>query len=154
MSKVGVRIGSFDWTDEADSALSEKLSSGMSCSKIAQVMGISRNSVVGRVYRLRKTGKLAPRILPPPVVIRDRRRVARYRSRPYRRALPDRVRSEPLPEPENAGRVHILELGSSSCRWVTSLAELLFCGRQVEPEKSYCRRHCAESYRDASRYCD
>ncbi len=46
------------WTAEADERLKKYLSQGMSHSQIATAMGVTRNMVCGRIWRLKRNGRI------------------------------------------------------------------------------------------------
>jgi len=120
--------------------------------------GVTRNAVLGKIYRLRKAGHLIPfhRPEPPPRVQRARPAPPRARTTPP--ALP-RVRSAPptLPrvvdysdlKPARCATIAMMDPKANHCRWPVNDAvdeEYLFCGDNRVPGKPYCVEHCAAAY--------
>jgi hypothetical protein len=87
------------WTAERVTLLKQLWASGVSAGKIAaQLGGVSRNAVVGKIYRLRRrAAKLA--VAP---------------KRPPRRRQAD---NPPQPASRQSGK-SLLELTNSCCRWI------------------------------------
>ncbi len=86
-----------NWTDERVERLKKLWSEGLSASQIAaQLGGVSRNAVIGKVHRLNLPGRAkqaAARLRPAPSSARLRRSSARrrlppVRSRPVRSCAP------------------------------------------------------------------
>ena len=146
--KLGLIIKRFKrgdkWPKEDDAVLKEKLEAGLSYSEIANILGVTRGAVAGRVYRLGLKSKnsrpVGGRMTP-----RGQKRQAQKWSQ-YAIRLPAR---EPAPilafdEEDLAGAVIFSELTSSKqCRWPikgTGMG-MLCCARQVQGHPSYCPKH-------------
>lgn len=151
----------FNWTPEAVEALKGHWSSGLSCSQIAAEMGqgLTRNSVIGKVTRLKlpKRGKVGHH------TTRAQRTDARMQREPVkphgnkgqpkvnaivRRAL---MPSKPLPAAEVVrNSLGLLELTNHTCRWPVGEAsgsQQQFCGAycSLNDGQPYCERHTAKA---------
>ena len=134
------------WTDERVELLKKLWADGLSASQIAaELGGITRNAVIGKVHRLGLSGRakspsssraaaaqgaLAPHML----------RVSRpLDARQHRARAPTTTRPEPEPELiENiipiGQRTTLLELTEQTCRWPIGdpgSAEFFFCGGET-----------------------
>ena len=161
------------WTDAEAETLKAMWNKGHSASEIvAAIPGVTRNSVIGKAYRLGLREHVnAPKLNKPlptssengraPVkkLARDAR-VKIAKPDPVKVAevtrLVERVAALPAPKPLN---LTLLELDSRSCRWPVAgeKASTLFCGHPTEDSKSYCTCHVrlsvgrgTESERDAA----
>jgi GcrA cell cycle regulator len=165
------------WTDERIDLLQKLWLQGMSASRIARELadGLTRNAVIGKVYRLGLSGRVKEpaaggvQPLPKPAprapaarqaAQRPQTRVAHGNSafvrgnaalaiQPVAYAAPAPVAREevvvPIVEP-----VTILDLRDSMCRWPLgdpTQAEFRFCGARKTPgDGPYCRCHAAIAY--------
>ena len=137
-----------NWTDERVEKLKKLWAEGLSASQIAaQLGGVSRNAVIGKVHRLGLAGRAtAPRVERPRPAPQPRLHTPRVS---VMRAEP--VVEEPLePMPENA--VTVVDLNASVCRWPLgdpSTAEFRFCGRKAKAGAPYCEAHVRMAYQPA-----
>lgn len=116
------------WTAERVEFLRSAWEEGQTAAEIAAALGLTPNSVGGKIYRLQ---------LPK-----------RRKRRSRRVAI-----TGPIPLPDSL-RVSILELGLDSCRWPTEEDDrsvedgrLTFCGHKIAYGYSYCPAHALVAYR-------
>src|SRR5690606_17274398 len=115
-------------TDELVEQLTALWKDGsMSCSMIGQVMGISRNAVIGKVHRLKLPGRVKsfrPRISKQ----RERTARQRFRIRPEGGRMPRQVTPTIAPEPvvftastwqpiPGIVPVTLADLPAGACKW-------------------------------------
>jgi GcrA cell cycle regulator len=149
------------WTDERVELLKKLWSDGLSASQIAaELGGITRNAVIGKVHRLGLSGRAkspssaAPRQRKPRPV-QHMMRVARPAMR-GNTALAQQFDYEPELEVapvENVipmgQRRTILELTEDTCRWPIGdpgSNEFFFCGGHTAPTAPYCSFHSRVAY--------
>lgn len=114
-------------TEEKRARIAELWNLGWTSSHIADAVGLSRNSVIGAVHRLRVKGAIIKteedRKPPRP------KKVLAIRKN-FKRSIP------------SGKPVGILDLKSNSCRFIISdeKAETLYCNHQVW-KQSYCKEH-------------
>ena len=116
-----------NWSEERVERLRVLWRKGLSTAEIGRELGVSKNSVVGKAYRMKD---MEPR--PSPIV-------GRVTGRAVGRAKPAR--------PQRIGDP--VELGPQMCRWPfgdPGDADFHFCGKQVAPGKPYCQPHCELAY--------
>src|SRR5713226_6468542 len=149
------------WTDERVETLKKLWADGLSASQIAaELGGITRNAVIGKVHRLGLSGRAKapsssaprPRKARPPQ-FRTARPAMRgntaLRTQPFYE-----LDYEPAPEPiENVipigQRCSLLELTDARCRWPIgdpSSADFFFCGGKPVTNLPYCAYHSRIAY--------
>jgi GcrA cell cycle regulator len=121
------------WTTERIAALRSSWAIGLSPAQIAGALGVTRNAVIGKAWRLG---------------LCDRRVMRQARKpRPEHRRVP---KPRPAPAPACCKPVSrpLFDLADDQCRWVVDVGEFLFCGAPVAGERHpYCPRHLQESRR-------
>jgi GcrA cell cycle regulator len=156
-----------NWTDDRVELLKKLWSDGLSASQIAaELGGISRNSVIGKVHRLGLSGRAKS---PSSAVPRQRKprahghmmRIARPGIRGNTALAPMHAYDTEIePEPELieniipiGQRCSILELNESKCRWPIgdpSSADFFFCGGKTADGLPYCGYHSRVAYQPAA----
>ena len=135
------------WTAEMDSILIKKVFGGVSASVIAVHFQrshpeITRNSVIGRIHRLRQKGQM-------PLLVRP------LSQRPLPPREPPAIPAPAVPAAADGRPVALFDLASWHCRWVVAEAErstpAMFCGRPKHLDHVYCLAHCRLAYKERSR---
>jgi GcrA cell cycle regulator len=152
-----------NWTDDRVELLKKLWSDGLSASQIAaELGGISRNSVIGKVHRLGLSGRAKS---PPASVPRQRKarshgtlmRIGRAGVRGNTALAALQCYEQELePEPalvENiipiGQRCTILDLTESKCHWPIgdpSSSDFFFCGGKAIEGLPYCGYHSRVAY--------
>ena len=159
------------WTDERVELLKKLWSDGLSASQIAaQMGGVTRNAVIGKVHRLGLSGRAKTSTAPAQP---RPRKPARPPSHPMSHrppahggaALAAHLRAEPQPQAEPlveydedvviplSERVTIMELRDSMCRWPMgdpTTPEFRFCGGKAITGLPYCPHHSRIAYQPAA----
>jgi GcrA cell cycle regulator len=153
------------WTDERVESLKKMWGEGLSASQIAaELGGITRNAVIGKVHRLGLSGRAKS---PSATAARPRKARAPTHlmrvSRPAIRgntALAHAYDFEQEQEPEPVDNViplgqrrTILELTEDTCRWPIGdpgSTDFFFCGGQAGTGAPYCSYHSRVAYQPAS----
>jgi GcrA cell cycle regulator len=156
-----------NWTDDRVELLKKLWSDGLSASQIAaELGGISRNSVIGKVHRLGLSGRAKS---PSASVPRQRKprshgtlmRIARPGIRGNTALAPlHSYEPELEPEPEVieniipiGQRCSILELTEGKCHWPIgdpSSSDFFFCGGKTIEGLPYCGYHSRIAYQPAA----
>ena len=155
------------WTDERVELLKKLWSDGLSASQIAaELGGITRNAVIGKVHRLGLSGraKSPSSSAPRPRKPRAPGHMMRL-PRPTMRgntALAPMYDTDLEPEPEMieniipiGQRCTLLELNDSKCRWPIGdpgSAEFFFCGGIPVEGVPYCSYHSRVAYQPANNH--
>ena len=149
------------WTDERVELLKKLWADGLSASQIAaELGGITRNAVIGKVHRLGLSGraKTPSTSAPRPRKPRSSGQMIRV-SRPAVRgntALAYEYEVEPEPqllEIPLEQRKTLLQLNEHTCRWPVGDpggGEFYFCGGDSTNELPYCSYHCRVAYQPAN----
>jgi len=131
----------FDWTDAAIARLKALWAEGLSASEVGKRLGVSRNSVIGKIHRLGLSGKYR----------RPRERVRRMRAKAkpaqlleIEQPVSSRPEMPQIRQDIRPGSFDLLELRAGMCRWPEGdRAPYSFCGAPVAFDSSYCRKHYA-----------
>lgn len=149
------------WTDERVELLKKLWADGLSASQIAaELGGITRNAVIGKVHRLGLSGRAKS-----PSSASPRPRKARSSSHMMRVQRPQIRGNTALaydydvaPEPElieipEHQRKTLLQLNEKTCRWPVGdpgSTDFYFCGGEAAPDLPYCTHHSRVAYQPAS----
>jgi GcrA cell cycle regulator len=142
-----VKVG---WTPERIDLLKTLWADGLSASQIAaELGGISRNGVIGKVHRMRLPAKQQTASLR-----RATKDKADRRKKPRRTPRPPALPSEPLPPERDEDipvrqRCTIMSLGGGKCHWPVGdpgKPDFFFCGGKVIEGLPYCRYHARRAY--------
>lgn len=149
------------WTDERVETLKKLWSDGLSASQIAaELGGITRNAVIGKVHRLGLSGRAKPAGSSVPRARRPRAsgmpRAGRLLTagatalKAYHVPAPRRM----LPPIEDivvpiSLRASILTLTDATCKWPSGdpgTEDFHFCGHKVREGSPYCEYHSRVAY--------
>jgi GcrA cell cycle regulator len=146
------------WTAERIELLKNRFEAGLSCREIANDIGVSRNSVIGKLSRLNLTREKSAGT--PRPSRGEAAKGARPRSIPrLQYQMLRKLYSEPqlLADNEPISReacCSLLELSKERCRWpigTPGTADFSFCGNTPVEALPYCPGHSRLAYRPGSR---
>ena len=133
------------WGAEQDAVIIEHYNK-MRAKQIAELLGITKNAVIGRAKRLGLSRTKEARV-------KSHKPLSPFGS--WRRKGWDRIQRmfRPRPEPVTVvsipGGITLMDLTNATCRWPVSGtgADMMYCGCEVHKEKkSYCLEHCRVAY--------
>jgi GcrA cell cycle regulator len=147
------------WTEERVELLKKLWADGLSASQIAaELGGITRNAVIGKVHRLGLSGRAKS-----PSSSAPRQRKPRSSSmirvpRPHIRGNTALAYDYAEPEPELIEipveqRKTLLQLNEATCHWPVGdpgSTDFFFCGGQSNEGSPYCNFHSRVAYQPAS----
>jgi len=158
------------WTDERVELLRRLWEEGLSASQIAaQLTGVTRNAVIGKVHRLGLSGRV--KAGDPVAAVRKKAREADVEVIAEDATLPPDVapvavgtEAGPHPEPKLAvaaelvavavsRRVTIMDLRESMCRWPLgdpTSTDFHYCGDRSITGLPYCTHHAEIAYQPAA----
>jgi GcrA cell cycle regulator len=157
-----------NWTDERVELLKKLWADGLSASQIAaELGGITRNAVIGKVHRLGLSGRAksvssaAPRPRKPRAPSHPASMFRTHGATALKpMSMPDfdiepliEREVRPLLEPVSSENVTIMELREAMCRWPIGdpgNSEFRFCGSQSNSSSSYCEYHAQLAYQPAT----
>ena len=140
------------WTEERVAELMRLWEAGRSASEIGRLLGVSKNSVVGKAHRMKLKARPSPikRGATPQV-----RRPA-VAAAPKQVAQPAAVARQvqersvaPAPSPRPSRPVARANGKGPACLWPIGDPgdqDFHFCGEPAVPGKPYCDEHCARAY--------
>ncbi|MGL4635115.1 MAG: GcrA family cell cycle regulator [Beijerinckiaceae bacterium] len=156
------------WNDERVELLKKLWSDGLSASQIAaELGGVTRNAVIGKVHRLGLSGrakapsvsaprvrKAVPRPAPRPVSMPQMRGNTALAAMPVAETY---IVAEMRPMAEvvvpMSRRVQIMELREAMCKWPMgdpTQADFVYCGADCNFGTPYCTHHSAIAYQPAT----
>ena len=151
-----------NWTDERVELLKKLWADGLSASQIAaELGGVTRNAVIGKVHRLGLSGRAKspssgmPRVRKArPASMRPRMRFNGNTALMPSYEAEFEADSDPLAHVVPMGpRVSITELSEATCRWPIGdpgQADFFFCGGRTITSLPYCAHHSRIAYQPAS----
>jgi len=122
------------WTMDKIKQLKKLWTKGKSTVEIAKELGISKNSVIGKVHRLELTAR------PSPIKKKEVKPVV---PKPVKKKAPEKCR--------------LMDLKVNTCRWPVGDPEdedFHFCGKQTTTGKPYCAEHCKAAYTSLKELAD
>lgn len=123
-------------TEEKRARIAELWNLGWTSSHIADAVGLTRNSVIGAVHRLRKNGAI--------MSTRDDRKKPRVAKKSHEHPIRKNIK----PNIELGKPVNILKLAFQSCRYIVeegNVYETKYCNNKIHKE-AYCKDHYKVCY--------
>lgn len=111
------------WTDDKVKQLKKLWAKGKSTIEIAKELGMSKNSVIGKVHRLDLTARPSP--------------------------IKKKEDGHKAVRPVPSDKCRLLDLRTNTCRWPIGDPldeDFHFCGRPTTTGKPYCPEHCKAAY--------
>lgn len=146
------------WTTEMIDSLKQMWKRGLTTNEIAKELGVSKNSIVGKVHRLNLTARPSPikkkeeEIASENVDVIEKetkssKQIAKESVKP---AKPQKVvTTAPEVKVHKNTCIKLSELDSHTCRWPIGDPKddnFCFCGRKVRAGQTYCDEHSAIAY--------
>ena len=119
------------WTEEKIKNLKKLWTKGATTAEIAKKLGLSKNSVIGKVHRLNLGARPSPIKTKKTTLIKT-----------------------PKVKTPKSDRVGIMDLKLNTCRWPIgdpTEADFHFCGKNTAMGKPYCAEHCALAYANGTK---
>ena len=150
--------GCMDWPDAAIARLKQLWGEGLSASECGQRMGVSRNSVIGKVHRLGLSGKYRRpregrrRMTKPKRDAASKRRDVLDVQTPQKSVTSPESRDAPvgkrdLSEEPRRGSFDLLDLKLGQCRYPEGNGPpFAFCGAPIVDGYPYCHEHAELCY--------
>ena len=129
-----MKLRSDEWKPEKVKELIALWDTGLSCAKIGEKMGITKNAVVGKARRLKLRSRQMPLI----------RMHSRSRKRSTKRSPEKKI----IARPKNMPLVPLPDLGNG-CAWPYGDPQdddFGFCGQKKDGKTSYCAEHNKRAY--------
>lgn len=135
------------WDEARTSRLTELRAKGWTFGEIANELGVSRSTAIGKANRLGMLGR-KPRIqkLAKLPRVEKHRKPAICRPIAFR-GPPIAPAEMPRATADDIARVSLIDLEPHHCRWPCGEPTAGFCGCPKVPGSSYCEGHLARAYR-------
>lgn len=139
------------WTDEMVESLRQMWGEGLTANEIAKKLGVSKNSIVGKVHRLCLKAR------PSPIKKKDAEENEPVVDSAVSVEVEDNnasVLSEPVKTKKRSSEkvvtgMKLMQLDSHTCRWPLGDPrdeDFSFCGKKVRMGQTYCDEHSALAY--------
>ena len=158
------------WTDRMVDELKSLWQTGLTTSEIAKKLGVSKNSIVGKVHRLSLSGRPSPikkKEAPSPKnnhekqvknTSENKKEEVRATIITEKTAIVEQKKDEKIATtieiqtatPEKSdGLVRLTDLDNHTCRWPIGDPKdenFHFCGKKIKTGQTYCDEHSAIAY--------
>lgn len=137
----------YDWTPERVERLRALWKEGRTSSYCADVLGVSRSAIVGKIHRIGMAGRRVSQNMA------ERKKIAASAGPRVPRLATPRPKPvipvEPLPvlKADDVARVSFADLEHHHCRWPAGDPVEGFCGEPKVPGLPYCAGHAHRAYR-------
>jgi GcrA cell cycle regulator len=141
------------WTEQMVEDLRQMWLEGLTANEIAKKLGVSKNSIVGKVHRLCLTAR------PSPIKKKEETKPEEVAEVLPETALENHIENMPeemehdeiLYEQKqvNIQGIKLVSLDSHTCRWPIGDPrdeDFCFCGKKVRAGQTYCDEHAAMAY--------
>ncbi len=142
------------WTDEMIDGLRKMWKQGLTTNEIAKQLGVSKNSIVGKVHRLNLTARPSP-IKKKEDSAQDPQKMA-PESADTKTAVkkitinPVEIKKTAMAATgKDSGCLKLTDLDNHTCRWPMGDPRddnFCFCGKKVRSGQTYCEEHAAIAY--------
>ena len=145
------------WTEEMVEGLRQMWIEGLTANEIAKKLGVSKNSIVGKVHRLCLTAR------PSPIkkkdeeiaaeIVKEKVEVITIETKPQEEEITVETEiATVVPAKKKTvaeQRVKLINLDSHTCRWPIGDPrddDFCFCGKKVRAGQTYCDEHSMLAY--------
>ena len=144
------------WTEEMINDLKQMWKDGLTTNEIAKRLGVSKNSIVGKVHRLNLKARPSPikkkeevTTAETPVVKEEKEEKAKTASKKLKKVSITPVNIAKPKEAKKDQHLKLTELDNHTCRWPLGDPRddnFCFCGKAVRGGQTYCEEHSAIAY--------
>lgn len=153
------------WTEKMVEDLKIMWKQGLTTGEIGKRLGVSKNSIVGKVHRLQLDARPSPikkkeEIAQETVAAADtapaKESISKVKEE--KKVCPAKEKAEEKPvsvaaqnqtEKKQNGRIRLIDLDNHTCRWPIGDPKdenFHFCGKKVKIGQTYCEEHAALAY--------
>jgi GcrA cell cycle regulator len=140
------------WTEKMVEDLRQMWIEGLTANEIAKKLGVSKNSIVGKVHRLCLTARPSP--IKKKGEVETEKEVTQIKEViPVREIKPVKGAAASITS-DAAGKVRLVDLDSHTCRWPLGDPrdeDFSFCGKKVRSGQTYCDEHAMMAYVKATK---
>lgn len=138
------------WTDEMVEGLRQMWDEGLTANEIAKRLGVSKNSIVGKVHRLCLKARPSPikrKDVVEETVVDNVQEVVPETEVVVEKTIEVTVKKNK--KSEKNGNIKLVELDSHTCRWPLGDPrddDFCFCGKKIRLGQTYCDEHSTLAY--------
>ena len=133
------------WTEQMVEDLKKMWHEGLTTGEIGKRLGVSKNSIVGKVHRLQLSGRPSP--------IKKKDEISEEKAAPAKPAKEEKfepVAKMPVKDSHShCGKTSLTDLDNHTCRWPVGDPKdenFHFCGKKVKIGQTYCEEHANIAY--------
>ena len=158
------------WTEQMVEDLKRMWAEGLTTGEIGKRLGVSKNSVVGKVHRLQLSGRPSPikkkdsptKETPAPSKPSKAEKPTQQVSKSKEEKAPQKKEeieelivstsistAEPKAQSRSSGKTMLTDLDNHTCRWPIGDPKdenFHFCGKKVKIGQTYCEEHANIAY--------
>lgn len=158
------------WTDEMVNQLREMWKEGLTTGEIGKRLGVSKNSIVGKVHRLGLSGRPSPikkkdttdstpannnktetknNIVKEKAEPKVSKKITEEKEEKIEKAEPSVQTVEPIKNKHHHGKTMLTDLDNHTCRWPIGDPKdenFHFCGKKIRLGQTYCDEHANIAY--------
>lgn len=143
------------WTDEVVEELRKMWDKGMTTGQIAKALGVTKNSIIGKVHRLCLTARPSPIKKAPAKAEKKQAPATKPATTAKATKKPTKPVKEPAPVVEKTEtfveetNIPLVKLDNHTCRWPLGDPrddDFCFCGKRIKTGQTYCEEHAAIAY--------
>jgi len=141
------------WTDEMIDGLRKMWKQGLTTNEIAKQLGVSKNSIVGKVHRLNLTARPSPikkKEDNTPDLPKTAQENADTKTVVKKITInPVEIKTTMPAAGKDNGCLKLTDLDNHTCRWPMGDPRddnFCFCGKKVRTGQTYCEEHAAIAY--------
>lgn len=141
------------WTEEMIDSLKQMWKEGLTTTEIAKRLGVSKNSIVGKVHRLNLKARPSPIKKKEETVVAETTGTKEENTKQATKSIkkinisPISVSTEKVKKESSC--LKLTELDNHTCRWPIGDPRddnFCFCGKAVRSGQTYCEEHSAIAY--------
>lgn len=127
------------WTEKRVAQLTKMTREGKVFREIAEILGCTRNAVIGKVHRMGLNDKVPLNKKKKKTVRRVAAKAKSPKPSSYKYKPIDSAIDVQMPTPSNHKGLHLLDLEPHHCRFpIGQGADITFCGQQIVHGYSFC----------------
>lgn len=148
------------WTDEMVNRLKELWDEGLTTGEIGKKLNVSKNSIVGKVHRLKLISRPSPikkkddeESIKKPEPKKAEIKKAPEPVKEVKKKFEPKIKEEPItcvtPVKKSGDKITVVDLDNHTCRWPIGDPKdenFHFCGKKVRTGQTYCEEHSAIAY--------
>ena len=141
------------WTEEMIDGLKQMWKEGLTTNEIAKRLGVSKNSIVGKVHRLNLKARPSPikkkEEITATEITETKEEVVKQSNTPIKKITVSSVNILTTKKTKKDSCLKLTDLDNHTCRWPIGDPKddnFCFCGKTIRSGQTYCEEHAAIAY--------